>query len=70
MSIQGKVDLVLESGLEEINTKHILESMGKKLNQDELAKESITYDGLEQCSPHGKTQRARKFQNSAQSSQS
>lgn len=68
MGIQGKVDADLESGLEARNTKHILESIGKKRNQVELAKESIAYDGLEQCSPHGKNQRARNFQNSAWSS--
>lgn len=70
MGMQGKVDVVLESGLEKINTKYILESMGKKSNHVELAKESIVYDGLEQCSPHSKTQSARRFQNCAPSPQS
>lgn len=70
MGIQGKVEVVLESGLEEINTNHVLENIRKKCNQLELAKESIAYYGLEQRSPHSKIQHARKFQNFVWSSQS
>lgn len=31
MDIQGKVAFVVESGLEEINTKHILESIWEEM---------------------------------------